>query len=146
VSAAASHAEYAAGLEKVHTEAAGALHVSLICAEQRIELLCLALLGNPEAMMLTAAITDSAAWIKRATRREPVLCLCCPRRIKRITPATIFGVVSPAIPSPGHAVGFAFCDVCAGKPGLMDATTAALKKIWPNLRPIVVTHPRGGTA
>ena len=128
---------WAEAIGEVHREFAGALNVNIVTAAAGVQLVAASMLGDPEATMLLRAILDSAAWIKRAPRQQPVLCMCCPQPIRRITPATVFGVAAPAIATPGRAIGFAFCDACGERPGeLMAKATEGLRRIWPDMREI----------
>jgi hypothetical protein len=123
------------------------LCVSIITAENGAALLAASVQGDVEATMLLRAIVDSATWIKRQAHRKPALCVSCPQAIRRVTPAMIFGVVAPTTPTIGHGLGFAFCAQCAEHPDeLMAKAAEALRRFWPDLRPLVVTHPAGGRA
>jgi hypothetical protein len=104
--------------------------------------------GDPESIRLLRAILDTAQWIKSAPRKRPVLCICCPQPVRQISRTTAFGVVSPATPRPTDALAFAFCDACGGHPGgdVMEKARSGLRRIWPDLRPIAVTHEAGGRA
>jgi hypothetical protein len=142
-----SDTEWRDGVQNIHEEAAGAVNVSIVTAPQGIQLVAASMLGDPEAMMLLQAIVDAGSWIKRAPRNKPVLCACCPRPVRRVTHRTAFGIAAPAVDSPGRALGFAFCDACGERPGeLMVKATEALRRIWPDLRPVTITHGEGGHA
>jgi hypothetical protein len=135
------------GVQAVNDEAAGLLDVNIIDAVSGAELLANAALGDREAAALLLAVTQAAARIKQAPRRKPALCICCPRAVKRLSSATVFGVAVPATANPSGAIGFVFCDRCAGDRDTLAAKAAeGLRRIWPDLRPVAVTHPEGGRA
>jgi hypothetical protein len=135
------------GVQEVHDEAAGMLDVNFIDADSGLDMIFDAALGNVEAATLMRAVWQAAARIKEAPRRTPSLCLCCPRAIKRLTPGTVFGVARPAIAKPSRAIAFAFCDRCSADRGNLAAKAATgLRRIWPDLRTVEITHPEGGCA
>ena len=96
------------------------------------------ILGDSKSIRLLCAIVDTGRWIRRAQRNQPVLCLCCPRRIRQVSPTTAFGVVTPETPKPGNVIAFAFCDRCSSAhPDLMAKAGEGFRQILgPDLRPI----------
>jgi hypothetical protein len=139
--------EWREGIQRIHDEASGLLDINLIDADAGLEMILDAALGNIEAATLMRAVWQAAARIKEAPRRTPTLCLCCPRAIKRLTPGTVFGVARPSTAKPSNALAFAFCDRCSADRGTLAAKAATgLRRIWPDLRPITVTHGEAGHA
>ena len=139
--------EWRAGIKQVQDEARGLLDVTIIDAVTRSELLASAVLGDPEATVLLQAVTQAAARIQQAPRRMPALCMCCPRPVKRVTAATVFGVAVPASLNPSGVVGFVFCERCgADRASLLTKAAEGLRRIWPDLRCVEITHPEGGRA
>lgn len=135
------------GIQSVNDESAGLLDISIIDGASGTALLVAALHGKYEAAVLLKAVTQAAGRVKQAARRKPALCICCPRTIKRITATTVFGIATPSIASPTGAIGFVFCDRCAEDPTTLPAKAAnGLRGIWPDLRPVVITHATGGRA
>lgn len=135
------------GIHAVATEAAGVLDVSIIDSLTQADLVVDAFLGNPKAAALLRAVREAADHVRQAPRRTPALCVCCPRPVKRVRPSTVFGVALPAIPKPGRALGFVFCERCAAEPITLAAKAAeGLRRIWPDLRPITITDPAGSRA
>ena len=140
-------AAWRAGVQRVHDESGGLLDVDIIDAAAGVALLTAAALGDCGAAALLQSVTQAAARIKHAPRRKPALCMCCPRAIKRITSRTVFGIATPSIATPTGAIGFVFCDHCAADAATLPAKAAeGLRRIWPDLRPVVVTHSTGGRA
>lgn len=135
------------GVQSVNDESAGLLDVSIVDGASGSALLAAALNSDYEAAVLLKSVAQAAARVKQAARRKPALCICCPRTIKRITAATVFGIATPSIASPTGAIGFVFCDRCAEDPATLPAKAAVgLRRIWPDLRPVVITHATGGRA
>lgn len=139
--------KWADGIRSVATEAAGLLEVALIDAAYGRELSERRFRGDPEATSLLMAVAATARRVKEAPRRDPAMCICCPRRIRRITCENTFGLAFPSVENPTTAVGFIFCSKCAAEPeSLQTRATEGLRRIWPNLRAVTVTHPAGGRA
>jgi hypothetical protein len=138
---------WAAGMQHVNDEAAGLFNVNIIDAATGAELLAGAMAGDREAATLLDAVRQAVAQVNQAPRKRPSLCMCCPRPVKRITPATVFGVALPAVSAPSTAIGFVFCDRCgAGGSDLLAKAAEGLRRIWRDLRPVAITHPAGGRA
>jgi heterodisulfide reductase subunit A-like polyferredoxin len=134
------------GIAQVHAEGGGLLDVFLIPPCDGPELVAAALLGSASAARVLSVITDTAETIRRSARKTgPTLCLCCPRCVRRLDGVT-FGFASPASDSATGAIGFAICERCSIKPDLDANVQGALRRIWPDLRPITVTHSDGGRA
>jgi hypothetical protein len=139
--------EWLDGIQAINDEAAGMLDINIIDAAAGLEMLLDAALGNVEAATLMRAVHQAAARIKNAPRNAPAFCLCCPRSVRRINSATIFGVARPSTAKPSNALAFVFCDRCSADRGNLAARAATgLRRIWPDLKPVTVTHPEGGRA
>jgi hypothetical protein len=135
------------GIQAVNDQAAGLLDVDIVDAACGADLLSRAAQGDKAAAALFLAVTQAAARIKQAPRHKPTLCMCCPRAIKRLTAETVFGVATPAVANPTGAIGFVFCTRCSADRTTLAAKAAeGLRRIWPDLRPIEITHPIGGRA
>ena len=147
MSAARIDAAWRDGVQSVNDESGGLLDVSIVDARSGIELIAEAVLGDREAAGLLQAVRQAAQRVRQAPRRKPTLCICCPRAVKRIGPETVFGIATPATPNPTGAIGFVFCAKCAADRGTLVAKAAeGLKRIWPGLRCVQVTHGEGGHA
>jgi hypothetical protein len=136
-----------ASIEALHAEASGVLTLGIFYPEDSAELLAAAAMGDELAAGLLGALLESRRRVRDAPRDKPGLCCGCPRPIRKVSPETIFGLVFPAIARPTAAVGFVFCSRCAAdRKGLLAKAENRLRKLWPELRPIVVSHPAGGRA
>jgi hypothetical protein len=137
----AENAAWRQGIERLQTEAGGALNIDIINAAAGAHLAARSMAGDYEAGVLLRAVAHAIAQIGRAPRSRPSLCVFCPRRIRRISPATVFGIASPAIVCPSNVLAFAFCDRCGSDPAtLPEKARQGLQRIWPDLRPVTVTH------
>lgn len=136
-----------AAIAAVHAEAEGMLTLGILDAEASADLLAAAAMGNALAAGLIGALLESRRRITDAPRYKSSLCCICPRPVRRISPDSVFGIVFPAIARPKSAISFAFGNKCAAdRATLLKKTEARLRSIWPELRPIIVTHPAGGLA
>lgn len=142
-----THETWRDGIRRVSEQSAGVLQVRVIDALAASELLAQALLGDYEAVVMLRAMAEAEMQVRRAPRNRPALCVACPRAVRRINRATIFGVAAPAIPSPTSAIAFVFCDRCATDRGTLVAkANEGLRRLWPELRPVTITDPIGGRA
>jgi hypothetical protein len=134
-------------IQSVNDVSAGLLNVSIVDAGAWAGLLAHALMGDRGSEALLQAVVQAGARVEQAPRRLPALCLCCPRAVKRISANTVFGVAMPVIGKPTGAVGFVFCDRCASdRSALPTKAITGLRRIWPELRQVEITHPVGGQA
>jgi hypothetical protein len=135
------------GIRAVSAEAAGLLNVTIVDSETCGEILADAMMGDERAVALFNASLEARRRVANVPRRRPALCVACPRAVKRVTRATIFGVALPATARPEAVIGFVFCARCAADRGtLLAKAEIGLRGVWPDLRPLVVTHPEGGRA
>jgi hypothetical protein len=139
--------KWAAGMRTVTTESAGLLEIRVIDSKQGAALFGAAKAGDGKARGLFGAVSEAANQIRSAPRNRPALCLCCPTAVRTITPSTVFVVASPANAGRTRAVGAVYCAECAtDRDTLMTRTAAAFRQIWPELRPVEITHQTGGHA
>lgn len=136
-----------AGIQSVIAESGGVLSVEIFDAMAGAELFVRAMAGDDDAMRMFSALAQAVANVRDAPRSKPALCICCPRAVKRVTPRTVFGIVSADSPSASGALGFVYCDRCAADPStLVSKAAAAFRRICPTLREVSITHPDGGRA
>jgi hypothetical protein len=134
-----------ANFEAVHREAAGLLTLNVIRPERFLGLVLASMSGDAEAARLVQSAVDTVARIERAPRREPKLCGCCPRILRKSK--FVICVAYPAVDSPETGIAFALCERCSGDDAVVrDNASKALRAVWPDLRPITVTHGEGGRA
>lgn len=133
------------GLNRIHAEAAGACDLIVVQPCDAAGILADALAGDPHAASLLTALNDASEAIVRAPRRASKLCACCPRPLRKGRYS--FGLVLPLCDSPTAALAMAVCHRCATeRSDIQTKLMGALKVIWPDLRPITVTHQDGGRA
>jgi len=139
--------EWREGIGQIQGESGGLLDVTIIDKVTGSALLAAAALGDREASALLQAVAQAAKRIQQAPRQAPALCVCCPRPVKRITAGTVFGVAVAASPDPTGAVAFVFCEQCGDdRASLLNKAAVGLRRIWPDIRPIDITHQDGGRA
>jgi hypothetical protein len=139
-------AEWEQAVHNVHREAAGAVEVAVVMMEEMPGLLGEALLGDPRCIQLFQLVMQMLDHVKEAPRRDPVLCACCPRPVRRGSRFNM-AVAIPARDDPHQALALVVCERCATEPAaVMAKATDGLRKIWPDLRTAAITHPQGGRA
>jgi hypothetical protein len=141
-------ASLADSVRRVHEAGGGILDVYLVDTKCAARLLRDAMHGDAKAAQLFGAVIETGKRIADAPHRSPVLCVSCPRCIRRVELDLVFGIATPSTEQePSAAIGFAICSRCAANRGAwMAKAEAGLRLIWPDLRPIIVTHPHGGRA
>ena len=146
MSAIPTKAALQAGVEAVHTQAAGALEVVVVMQSEVSEVIAAALGGDPKVMQVAQMTMQTLHQIRTAPQRRPLLCACCPQPL-RPGGRFSFAMALPACDAPMQALGLAICGRCATEPQAVQAKAVeALRQIWPDLRTANVTHPEGGRA
>lgn len=139
-------AELAASLRAVHDESGGLLNLDIVSPDNFQELTAAVELNEPGARTLFRQVYKVAAGVHEAPRKSPKLCGSCPRRIRRGDFFTVV-IATPACDDPSNAVGLAICSRCS--PDLVSTQAAALrglKRVWPDLWNVLITHETGGRA
>ncbi len=134
------------GLEAVHEEARGLLALHVVRPEDMLELLFASLTGEPYSAAIASAVTRAVADITSAAASgTPKLCGSCPKEIRDSAYSVVLEV--PECDDPTTSIGMVICTTCATtEAGIREKATVALRGIWPDLRPITVTHASGGRA
>ncbi len=133
------------GIQRVNDEASGLLMVQVVQQSDLPSLILDMLAGIADAAQLLRMANDAVASIRAAPRRKPTLCSTCPRALL----GTRFSIIlaRPACDDPTQALALAICPKCGPDYDAIQAkATVALSRIWPNLRPVTITHPNGGRA
>ncbi len=135
------------GIERVHVQSGGGLfRLYLFNQAETADLIVASCPGIDHASKLLCVIANTADRIRRsARRRTPVLCMCCPRCVRRLDGVRI-GILTAAADNAVDALGFAICQQCSAKADLDEKVIGALRGIWPDLRPIAITHRVRGHA
>jgi len=101
--------------------------------------------GSADDLRILKALGEALTGIQGAPRKRPMLCACCPRPVRGSGFA--IALAMPSGPNPTSALTLAVCDACAPDEDAFQAkATEAFRRIWPDGRPIQVTHPDGGRA
>lgn len=144
MSAVASKATLQAGVEAVTREAAGMMEVAVVRPSDVSVLLGEALAGSDEAALLLRLYTDTAAKIDKAPARARLLCVSCPRELRR---GYSVAAALPHRDNPHQAVAIAVCPRCGpDREAIQAKAMEGFQRIWPDLRPIQITHHDGGRA
>ncbi len=132
-------------IQRVHAEAGGLLELLVFQSTDAPELILDALAGSAEAKQTLRHIKAVVGSVRAAPRRKPMLCAACPRALR----GGVFSIViaRPACDDPTRGLGLAICPRCGPDRDTAHAAAAvALRRIWPDLRPVTITHPAGGRA
>lgn len=133
------------GVQRVNDEAGGLLELQVIQRTDLPALMLDALAGSSEAAQTLRLANDAVAGIQAAPRRRPMLCGCCPRALRGGRYAVV--LARPARDDAAQPLAMAICTKCGPDFGAIQAAaTVALRRIWPDLRPITITHSKAGRA
>jgi hypothetical protein len=129
----------------VTKESGGLVAVHIFFPEDLRGLITRSLVGDREATMLVPLVRQGTKQIRSASRKAPALCGCCPRPIRS---HFALAIVLPerSDPSQGFAIGL--CAKCTEGDinRAHQKAVESLAAIWPDARPVLVTHPGGGRA
>lgn len=124
-----------AELHTLRTEGGGMLELEVIRPSESAALLLYARAGSERARQTLTPVMSR-------------LCGSCPRAVRRDTRFSIV-VAWPSCDDPTQALALAICKRCASDHNAIQAkakATTALRRLWPNLTPVRLTHPDGGRA
>lgn len=136
---------WAENIQAVHEEAAELMQLDIVHQSQVPEMAFAALAGDRDALRLLQQIAQFLAQVERAPRRNPALCVSCPRPLRK--GRFLCGVATPARDDAQQGLGIGICEHCAS-----DAETArpkvmaAMRRTWPSAETVDITHPAGGRA
>ena len=138
-------ATWVEGIRQVHDESAGMLSVVIVRQCDAVHLAMDALSGDDKAVALLQQVNDCLQRIGAAPARKPAQCGCCGTNLEAGRFAIV--IASPDTDTPSAGLGLAICRRCGVTAGAIKAAAlSALKVIWPDLRPVQVTHPEGSRA
>lgn len=136
---------WAKGIEELHKEASGVLAVQVVQQADMAELLGYVLAGDPEAIRVLSVVRDALRRIQDAPRNRPMLCASCPKPLRNGAYAII--AAFPAHNDAARGMGLAVCRSCGTTDdAIQRKALEGLRRIWPDVRPVTVTHPEGGQA
>lgn len=141
-----SHEALKNGLEAIQAEAGGLLELVVVRPDDGLGYISKALCGDLDAARILKAIGAAGVKIDNAPKRMPVLCASCPRPI-RTKSHFAFILALPKNGNPANALSLAVCARCAVDPAEIQAkAVTALRKLWPDMRQVEITHSAGGQA
>lgn len=133
------------GIQRVSDEAGGLLELQVIQRTDLPALMLDALAGSSEAAQTLRLANNAVTSIQAAPRRKPMLCGCCPRALRGGRYAVV--LARPARDDAAQGLAMAICTKCGPDFGAIQAAaTVALRRIWPDLRSITITHSKAGRA
>ena len=136
---------WAAEMKAVQSEAGGLMSLHVIRPEDTHALLLRIIQGDPEAEQISGALWDTLKRIKGAPRHTPMLCASCPRPVRRDNFAVV--LATPEVANPERCLGLAICSRCATTPdAIRDKAVQALRRIWPDARPVTIHPTQAGRA
>ncbi len=141
-----THKELEDGLHTLRTQGDGMLELEVIRPSESTTLLLCAHAGNDRARRTLTPVMGLLKSIGEAPRKAPRLCGSCPRAVRRNSRFSIV-VAWPSCNDPTQALSLAICERCANDhAGIEAKATAALRRLWPNLTTVRLTHASGGRA
>ena len=133
------------GIQHLQDQAGGLLTLQVVQRADLSALMMNGLMGDAEAMQVLRLVNDTVVGIQAAPRRKPMLCGACPRGLHG--GAFSISIARPACDDPSAGLALAICNRCGPDfAAIQVAARVALARIWPDLRPVAVTHPQGGRA
>lgn len=146
MSAVPKPSSWAADMQSFQDEAAGVLVLQVVQRSDMPDLLLDVVCGSSEAQQLLGLVSKTLTRIETAPRGKSMLCGCCPKPI-RLGGQFSLVVAWPGVATPERGLVLAICHRCGSDYATVQAkATVALKRVWPDLRPIAITHPVGGRA
>jgi hypothetical protein len=102
--------EWAAGVQRLHVEAAGIVHLGVVRQTDMQRLVLAGLNGSVEAGRLLLAVTDALRRIQGAPADAPMECACCGKALKASRYSIV--VVRPSVSDPAARMTLAICGRC----------------------------------
>jgi hypothetical protein len=134
------------GVDQLNREGGGLYRLEIIRPDDLITLSEAIWSGDEGALTILQAALDSSFRIKRQARKNPVICLCCPRSVRE--PDAVLALLVPMTAAPTIAIASALCLRCSAEEPdkIIKRAGNAYTNAYPNLRNVEVTHPEGGRA
>lgn len=137
---------FGATVHNITAESGGLLDLLIVRPVDLPFVIAEATAGTPDAVMLLIALDAAVARITAASRRSPMLCTSCPRPLLRKTHYS-FCIVLPSREDPTNGLALVVCSKCAVTVEEIKAKgVVGLRRIWPGLHQVDITHPTGGRA
>ena len=134
---------WADSVRTMATESGGLLSLRVFRQDDMPDLVAHARAGNAEAFMLAEALCGALQAISNAPRKAPMICGCCPRSFPKHPFSIVLALPEVDTPMTGLSVGI--CKCCATEPeDIRDKAVIALRKLFPDLRPVDLGHVHQG--
>lgn len=132
-------------LSEFTAESGGMQIVDAVKLEDVLPLRLKAALGDRGAAQTMSLVQQALASIAAAPRNEPTLCATCDAVLIEVEFSII--VTRPGCDNPAKGLAIGVCKSCAPDRDALDRKALeGLRKIWPKLREIQVTHSGSGRA
>ena len=132
-------------MEAIHGEAAGLMHLDVVLRDDMPAMVAAAAHGDAEAAELFQRVNAALLDILSAPEGNPKLCASCPQPLADGRYSLAFA--TPACDDPSNALALAVCHDCAAdREDVRTRAVEALRRLWPDARPVTITHPDGGHA
>ena len=130
---------------RVTAESGGVLSVDIVRPIDFLNLVSAALTGDAKAARLVTTAGDAVAGFAAMPRNKPALCACCPAPL--VSGRYAVAIVTAASDAAAQGLALGICTACAIQPDdLLAKAREGLSRIWPDARPVVLTHPAGSRA
>ena len=133
------------GLRRLQAEGGGVLRKYLIGFREFLPVLIGAEAGDSVCLHLRTAMEDAQRKVLLLAATEPVPCFVCPAEILDPVGCTYIVVMAHA-DHRNTGLSGVICPGCGSLRDLDARTEGAIRRLWPDLRSIMVTHPGGGRA
>lgn len=135
-------AALAGDLAQLQAEAAGVMKIVIMRRQDIAAIYGAARLGDGHAHGLLQVVDAAIRDVETAPAARPVLCVSCPRQLKRTR--YCFAVVLADRTDPTKALTFGICERCGpGLPAIKAQALAAIKEVWPGSRGVVASDAKG---
>ncbi len=128
----------------LHREAAGIIRLHLIPPSLGRRIFEAAAHGDGHAFALACGLAKSLGRIRTAPSDQRMLCMCCPTELCTDHALTLI-LATGHVDQPSIGMGAALCTRCGSRPDRHERVTDALRKVWPDLRPVTI-HTEAGHA
>jgi len=141
-----TRAELEASLRGLHEESGGLLHLDIVLQADLPDLTLAVMCGEAGAQILFGQVVRAVADVHGAPRKSPKVCGSCPRRVRRGDHFSV-AIATPVCDDPTNALALVICRKCGtDRVAVQAAAALGVRKIWPDLRDVLITHSEGGRA
>lgn len=142
----ATRTAWANEMRAIHHEAAGCMDLWPVLYGDMPDLLLCVAEADPTARLILSALRSALIQMGKAPPAEGPLCGCCAASLDMEGMAFCVAIPHGSTDTK-RVLAFGICGSCGrDRDTVRRAGTRALCAIWPNARPIAMTHRTGGRA